>query len=141
MSLKINRVRSRALALVLLAGAMTGAGCVTRPKEAKGPAADAIEAALTVNLSSERLILLERIAGRDDLSQVDQIYLVNAICHGGIGGEQADALITLINNPRCTTQTRRHIASKLRHVYYSTERRRVAEALTDAAENEPVAEP
>lgn len=136
------RARYQTIGSLLATAALAiTAGCVMRPKEATGPAADAIEAALTVNLSSERLILLERIARRDDLSQVDQIYLVDAICHGGIGGEQADALITLINNPLCTAETRRCIASRLRHVYYSVERRRVAEALTDAAAENDTAEP
>lgn len=104
-------------------------GCAVRPAGPRGPAADAIDAAVTVELENERLPMLRAIARRADLSQNDQEYLVNAVCHGGFGGTQADTLITLLDNPVCTEKTRRYMADRLRFVTYSTERRRVAEAL------------
>lgn len=124
-----------------LAALLASAGCVVRPKEANGPAADAIEAATTIQLSSERLEVLERIADRDDLSEPEQIYLVNAICFGGFGGQQADALITLIRNPLCTSATRQHITKHLRSVAFSSERKRVAEALTEQQDRNGAREP
>jgi len=112
------------------------AGCVVHPRGPHGPACAAIDAATQVELSSHRLELLTRIAQRPELSQHEQTYLVNAICFGGIGGEHADALIALIQNPCCTAQTRQQIAANLRMVAYSSERRRVAEALA-AADTRP----
>lgn len=123
--------RSRAAGALLAAGAalVAGGGCVVHPRGTCGPACAAIEAATTVELESERMELLQRVAAREKLSQHEQTYLVNAICFGGLGGPQADALITLIGNPCCTAETRRYIARNLRFVTYSAERKRVAEAL------------
>ena len=118
--------------LVTFALPLLTAGCVVHPRGPHGPACAAIDAATQVELSSHRLELLTRIAQRPELSQHEQTYLVNAICFGGIGGEHADALIALIQNPCCTAETRRQISANLRMVAYSSERRRVAEALAAA---------
>lgn len=126
--------KARRSQLVAVAGTLlllVAPGCVTRPRDATGPAADAVEAALSIDFDSERLPLLKRIADRPDLTPATQLYLVDAICHGGFGGAQADALITLIENPVCTPAARQRIAGKLRTVRFSNERRRVAEALIE----------
>lgn len=115
--------------LALLGCLLPLCGCVVHPSGPHGPACAAIEAATAVELSSERLALLERVARRSNLSQHEQTYLVNAIVFGGIGGEHADALIALLKNPCCTEETRRYIAKQLRFVSYSSERRRIAEVL------------
>jgi hypothetical protein len=117
------------------------AGChVPRPRDATGPNADAIEAANAIDLETERVPLLQKIARRTSLSQVEQIYLVNSIYYRGLGGPQAEALITLLNNPVCTQETRQHIADHLNMVTFSNQRRRVAEALIEtAAPEEPAA--
>lgn len=122
--------------LLLLAGA-----CAVRPRGSRGPAAAAIDAAVTIDLETERLPVLQRIAERRDLSQNDQLYLVNAICHAGFGGAQSKALIALIDNPVCTPQTRDHISAKLRFVMYSNERRHVVEALIAHDEQNPPTQP
>lgn len=117
--------------LLVLSFSAALAGCAVRPSGPRGPASAAIEAAVTIDLETERLPVLKRIAARRDLSQNDQLYLVNAVCHGGFGGDQADALVTLIENPVCTQETREYIAKKLRFVMFSSERRHVVEALAD----------
>lgn len=127
---------SRGLLLVSVALPLLVGCYVFRPLGPRGPASAAIEAASTIDLEPERLPVLEGIARRRDLSQNDQLYLVNAICHGGFGGQQAEALITLIDNPVCTQQTREYIAGRLRFVMYSVERRRVVEALIGHEEKE-----
>jgi hypothetical protein len=107
-------------------------GCVAHPRGPHGPSCAAIEAAAKIDLSSHRLIVLRNIAGRPELSQHEQTYLVNAICFAGVGGEHADALVALIQNPCCTAETRQYISKNLLFVMYSNERRRVAEELSKA---------
>lgn len=108
-------------------------GCaVPRPRGAQGPNVDAIESANTITFSADRLALLRKVAKHHDLTQVEQTYLVDSICFSGFGGPQADALVTLIDNPVCTPKTRTQIADRLRAITMGTDRRRVAEALNAA---------
>lgn len=128
----------RLIAVALLAGGgglLTG--CVIHPSGTCGPSCDDIEVAAQIDLSSHRLAALRSIAARKYLSDHEQIYLVNAILHGGVGGEHANALITLINNPVCEAETRKYIAQRLRFVTYSSERRRISEALVRADSANP----
>ncbi len=124
--------RRAAWLAILASSGLTG--CVVHPRGPHGPSCDAIETAAKIDLSSHRLTVLRGIAARPELSQHEQTYLVNAICYGGVGGEHADALLTLIHNPCCMAETRRYIAKNLQFVMYSSERRRVAEALSKADE-------
>lgn len=108
-------------------------GCaVPRPRGVHGPNVDAIESANTITFSADRLALLRKVAQRHDLTQAEQTYLVDSICFSGFGGPQADALVTLIDNPVCTPKTRTQIADRLRAITMGTDRRRVAEALNAA---------
>lgn len=130
--MRMDGYTRRSAAALLAAGlVLVTSGCVMRPRDATGPAADAIEAALAIDFDKERLPLLRRIAARPDLTPPTQLYLVDAICHGGFGGAQADALIALIENSDCTPAARKRIAGKLRSVRFSTDRRRVVEALIE----------
>lgn len=157
MSIRLVRTRDwrwmMRLELALGVGLVALSGCyVPRPRGATGPNADAIEAANSVDLESERLPLLKDIARRRNLTQAEQIYLVDSICHAGFGGEQGPAMIALLENPCCTEMTRKHVAKKLRFIMFSDQRRSVAEVLikrtaqpaeASAAqrEDEPPAEP
>ena len=85
---RTGAVTIAALGIVALTGCY-----VPRPRDAKGVNADAIEAANCVDLESERLPLLKGIAKRRNLTQPEQIYLVDSICHAGFGGEQGPAMI------------------------------------------------
>ena len=130
----IRRIRAMAVAAL---GLMALTGCyVPRPRDAKGVNADAIEAANSVDLESERLPLLEGLAQRRDLTQSEQIYLVDSICHAGFGGQQGPAMIALLENPACTQKTRKHIAKKLRFIMFSDQRGAVAEALIKRTEQD-----
>lgn len=117
--------------LVLLSGC-----AVPPPRGAQGPNVEAIETANAITFSADRLTLLRKVAKRHDLTQVEQTYLVDSICFSGFGGPQADALVTLIDNPICTPKTRTQIADRLRAVTLGIDRRRVAEALTAASARE-----
>lgn len=97
--------------LALLVG-----GCVTHPKGTHGPACQEIESAThIVEYSTQRLVILKRIAKQRDLSQHEQTYLVNAIFMGGFSDDMADALVNLIGNACYTTQTQQEILKHLRY--------------------------
>jgi hypothetical protein len=117
----------------LFAATLWTTGCVAHPPGPHGPSCAGIEAASSIEMESQRLEILQKIAYRRNLSEHEQTYLVNAILWGGLGGEQADVLIALIQNPVCTDSTRRYIANQLRFVTYSTERKRVADVLSELA--------
>ena len=135
---EIFQRRTRGLLnLIVLAGvvALVG-GCAVHPKGTCGPSCIDIKAATKISLSTERLAMLQKIAQRKYLGVHEQTYLVNAICWGGFGGEQADALIALIHNPTCAEETRQYIRDQLQGVMYSSERKRVAEALAQPPRSE-----
>jgi hypothetical protein len=129
------------ICLGLLGIAVQGvAGCVViHPSGTCGPSCDDIADAATIALSSQRLDVMNAICARRFLSQHEQYYAVNAIVGGRAGGAQSGPLITLIENPCCTPQTRRYISDRLPLITFSRERRRVAEMLsqTDTANPPP----
>jgi type IV pilus biogenesis protein CpaD/CtpE len=122
-----SSVACRCVVLALLSGVISG--CAIRPKEAVGPDATAIEAATQIDFPSERLAVLERIASRESLSQPNQTYLVDAILCRGFSSDQADALIALLENPRCTDETREYVTKRIQWIGLGSEERRVVEAL------------
>lgn len=126
------------LVLVALAVGASSWGCAVHPGGACGPSCDDIESASQISLSSERLDVLRGIADRRFLSAHEQLYLVNAILHSGVGGEHADALITLIRNPNFAPETGDAIRERLWMITYSSERRRVADALSEADRETPM---
>ncbi len=128
-SVPARRLRRAAFGGLLAALVAPLTGCAFHPPGPHGPACSVIESATVVEMSSERLRMLRQVATRPQLSQHEQTYLVSAIVHGGLGGDQADPLIVLIENPVCTEQTRKQIADELRWVAYSAERKRIADAL------------
>jgi hypothetical protein len=103
--------------LLLLGAAVLSSGCAVHPSGPHGPACQEIEAATHIlEHSSQRLVILKRIAKQKNLSQHEQSYLVNAVFMGGsFGSDMADALINLIDNPCYTTQTQQEI---LRHLSF-----------------------
>lgn len=94
---------------------MLAGGCVVHPKGPHGPACPTIESATHIlEYPSYRLTMLKQVAARQDLSQHEQTYLVNAIFMGGFSSQVADTLITLIHNPCGTAETRQQIRAKLK---------------------------
>lgn len=117
---------------------VAASGCVViHPPGTCGPSCDDITDAATIALSSQRLDRMNAICARRFLSQHEQYYAVNAIVGGRAGGAQSGPLITLIENPCCTPETRRYISERLPLITFSRERRRVAEALSQADPSNP----
>jgi len=117
-------------------------GCAMRPKGTPGPACPAIDAAVTIDQPSERLEMLEEIATRRDLSENDQIYLVNAICGSGFSAGRANALVALLENPCCVEPAWEHVREKLKVTrLLGSDKRRVIDALLKrAAASQPAAD-
>ena len=99
------------------------------PDGAPGPACAAIEAARQVSISAHRAEVLEAIAGRDDLTTTDQLFLVNVTCNDGISAHQRDVLLSLAQNPALSIPGQFHLANELGCVGISAHREEVAEAL------------
>ncbi len=118
--------------LFVLAG-----GCAIHPRGECGPACADIRAAETIEFPSDRLVVLHEIATRENLSEHEQVYLVNAICVFGFSNDQADALITLINNPCCTATVRKYIVDHLPWCGLGTHKKRVIQALAARTDEEP----
>ena len=100
-----------------LAGLMLllGSGCAVHPKGLCGASCPIIESAThIIEYPSQRLLILKRVAARNDLTQHEQLYLVNAVFMGGYGDDMADALVALIKGPCCTAETRQHIREKIK---------------------------
>ncbi len=110
------------------------AGCASHPRGPCGPRCAEIDSAMHIlEYPTQRLTILRRIAGYRDLSQHEQTYLVNAVFVGGFSEDVADALVTLIENPVATAETRAQIRKKLKGSrLLGRFERRVIEALTQA---------
>lgn len=133
-----TRTRTTSVLLVTLLAGAALAGCrAPRPRAATGPNADAIETASKIRLSGDRHSVLTRIARRQSLSQVEQLYLVDAICADGYGDDKANSLVALIDNPVCTVETRDYIADRLEWCALGAGARRVVEALFAHTPPEP----
>jgi hypothetical protein len=102
---------------LVLAGALAlVGGCWTpHPSGPHGPVCPVIEdVSHIVEYPTDRLRILKRVAARPELSTHEQIYLVNAVMAVGFSSDKAVALVTLIENPCCTAETRQHIRKSLK---------------------------
>lgn len=139
---------SRALARLVLALAVaaplaTLSGCiivaessepvyVTVPPEAQ-PTANwaSIRAARGISSSGERRDALIAIAQRPDLTQSEQLALVDAASSSRMASRDATQVFTaIINNPSSTIETRNTLAASLRRAdLASSDRKTVTDAL------------
>ncbi len=96
-----------------------------------GPNAAAIYAASQDRFSSNRNKIFREIAAKPNLSEHEQIYLIDVtVRQGGFSRDIANVLTTLARNPAITTLARNHLAIQMRRVnLFSSDRRRIAEAL------------
>lgn len=101
----------------------------TRPDNLTGRHAAAITAADSISFSDDRTSVLKTLAAKPDLTESEQIYLVNVTTDRGFGEDQADVLVVLAKNPCLTEGARMHLAENLHRVSFSGERERVASAL------------
>ncbi len=126
---------ARILATTGLLVALLAGGCVVpHPRGPHGPACAVItDAAHIVEYPTDRLKILKRVAAQPELSTHEQIYLVNAVLVWGFSSDKAVALVTLIENPCCTAETRQHIRKSLKIArMLGRDERRVIDALTKA---------
>jgi hypothetical protein len=104
---------------------------VVRPDGTPGPHSVEIEAASTLYWSGHRGEVFEMIAMKPDLTEHDQLFLINAILAGGNSDDQANAIATLVANPCLTPKARRHIIDNLDRIYFSSDRKLVVSALVN----------
>lgn len=105
---------------------------VTVPPEAQ-PTANwaSIRAARGISSSGERRDALVAIAQRADLTQSEQLALVDAAANGRMASRDATRVFTaIINNPSSTIETRNTLAASLRRAdLASSDRKAVTDAL------------
>ena len=131
------------LALALVAPLATLSGCiivaetsdpvyVTVPPEAQATANWAsIRAARGISSSGERRDALIAIAQRSDLTQSEQLALVDAASSSRMASRDATQVFTaIVNNPSTTIETRNTLAASLRRAdLASSDRKAVTDAL------------
>ncbi len=134
MTMRSSSTRTTMLATSLLAaaGLVLSTGCASHPMGECGRQCTTIKAALTISHFNDRLVVLQRVAENEHLTQHEQTYVVNAICFAGFSTDKANALTALIANKACTATTRRLIADKLELVHMlGADKRRVVDALLE----------
>lgn len=103
------------LLLVLLCVA---SGCVSArldqvPKP-EGHYAPAIRAAGSISISSERTAALSNIAAKNDISEAEQLYLLDVVrVTDGFSGDRKDVLLALLENRATTDRTKKRLAEIL----------------------------
>ncbi len=122
------------LGCVIVLACVSLAGCAVHPRGPHGPRCDEIEATATIRQPTERMKVLRRIAAFEDLTQHEQIYMVNAILSWGFGDDKADAFMILIDNPCCTAETQSYILEKLKYYDLGRAEARVIHRLLDDEE-------
>jgi hypothetical protein len=119
-------MRTRLPAAGLLATLLLAAGCVVAIGGGKGPSrhmtqptahgphcAD-IELARSIDLSSQRNQALARIAALTDLTEHEQIFLVDTVTiSDGFSADKTEVLVALAQNPSLTQKARERIAMRI----------------------------
>lgn len=93
-----------------------------------------IAVAAGVDFSAERSDALESIAARGDMTEHEQLFLLDALVAGdGFSGDDTDVLVTLAHNPALADATRNAIAMRIDELdLFSSDRARVAKALSES---------
>lgn len=126
---RVFKALAPAAAALLVCAACAAPQPVVRPDGTPGPNSVEIEAASTLYWSGHRAEVFEMIAMKPNLTEHDQLFLVNAILAGGNSDDQANAIATLVANPCLTPKARRHIIDNLERIYFSSDRKLVVSAL------------
>lgn len=118
-----------AIAMTLLAACSADQSHMNDPGP-HGPQCPAIQTANGIHLSSERAAALRKIAGAPDLSEHEQMFIVDAAMKSGFSTDRADVLVALARNPSTTSKTRSYIAQQAEYSgMFSSDQARVSEAL------------
>ncbi len=93
-----------------------------------------IEVAASVSFSGDRSAALVRIAERQDLSEHEQMFLVDAAVDcGGFSSDVANTLVVLARNPTLTKATRQYISERQHDAgLMSSDTERLARALAES---------
>lgn len=104
---------------------------VTAPEAQQTANWASIRAARGIRHSSDRRDALENIAQRSDLTQAEQLALVDAATGSNMHSSDATkVLIAIVNNPATTIDTRNALAANLRRAdLFSSDRKAVTDAL------------
>lgn len=136
--------RRSAVAAVLLA-AIALPGCISVRTERVelppqreivgqvGAYSGAIRASRSISFSSERLGVLQTIAGKPDLEECDQLLLVRTVAgDDGFSSNKVEVVKALLNNPACTNRTRALVGDSITKLAeFSSHRREIAELLAN----------
>ena len=110
-------------------------GCVgarlARLTQPEGRYAPAIHAAGSIGFSPDRAATLRDIAGKTDLTDAEQIYLLEVLeIAGGFSGDKKKVLLALLSNRSVTAPTRKRISEILPKLgLFSGDAKAVADAL------------
>lgn len=98
-----------------------------------GAYSGAIRAARSITFSSERLGVLQAIAGKPDLEECDQLLLVRTVAvDDGFSSNKVEVVKALLNNPACTNRTRAVVGDSITKLAdFSSHRREIAELLAN----------
>ena len=100
-----------------------------RPTGEPGRYGQEIEVAAQLTWSDHKAESFQMIAMKPDLSEHDQLYLINAILHDGDSDDQAYTLALLVANPCLTDKARHYIVQNLHRIHFSSDRKVVVQAL------------
>ena len=131
------------LAVPWLAGLLLAAGCIIAVGHDKGPSrhmtqpsshgthcAD-IELARSIEFSAERNQALARIAALPDLTEHEQIFLVDSVTVSeGFSADKTKVLVALAENPSLTQKARERMAMRIGDAdLFSADVERISQAL------------
>ena len=99
------------------------------------PLCSLIAAATDIDFSSERSAVLGEFASRSDLTEHEQIFIMDVVVeHDGFSDDNASVLTTLARNPRLTETARLDVGRRMRHVtMFASDRAEVVRALSETA--------
>jgi len=92
-----------------------------------------IDSAAKLTFSSERTDLLKRVAARSDLTEADQIALIDAACEVGFSEHITAVMLTLARNPAFTAGGRTYMSEHVDCIVFSSQRKQVLDVLAGAA--------
>ena len=138
---RLRQVLALGLALAL------GSGCIVaigddvvgskrpsphmRKETAHGPHCADIEVARRIEFSDQRSQALARIAAQPDLTEHEQLFLVDTVTVSeGFSSDKTDVLVALADNPALTQAARERIAIRMPQAeLFSSDVERISQAL------------
>ena len=124
-------------ALLLAAGCVVAIGGESRPSRhmtqglAHGPHCADIELARSIKFSAERNQALARIAALPDLTEHEQLFLVDTVTiSDGFSADKTEVLVALAENPGLTQKARERMAIRIDQAdLFSSDVQRISQAL------------